>query len=212
MEPFVRLDAALLPLPRANIDTDQITPARYLQKPRSDDFGAYLFRDLRYAKDGSEIAAFPLSRPPYRDARIVVALDNFGCGSSREHAVWALADHGFRAVIAPSFGDIFFGNALKNGLLPIVLPRDAVQRILEAATATPGAHAVVDLARQTVVAPDGATHPFEIDARSKHCLLQGIDEIDYTLTLLPAIEAFEQQNRVRLDEGQARDEPDPIRA
>jgi 3-isopropylmalate/(R)-2-methylmalate dehydratase small subunit len=212
MEPFARLDAALLPLPRANIDTDQITPARYLQKPRSDDFGAYLFRDLRYAKDGGEIAAFPLNQPPYRDARIVVALDNFGCGSSREHAVWALADHGFRALIAPSFGDIFFGNALKNGLLPIVLPRDAVQRILDAATGAPGAHAVVDLALQTVVAPDGSMHPFEIDARSKHCLLQGIDEIDYTLTLLPAIEAYERQNGVRLGEGQARDEPDPIRA
>ena len=212
MEPFLRLDAALLPLPRANIDTDQITPARYLQKPRSDDFGAYLFRDLRYAKDGSEIASFPLNQAPYRDARIAVALDNFGCGSSREHAVWALVDHRFRAVIAPSFGDIFAGNALKNGLLPIVLPRAVVQRILDAALATPGAHAVVDLATQTVTAPDGATHRFDIDARSKHCLLQGIDEIDYTLTLLPVIEAFERRNGVRLAEGQARDEPDPPRA
>ena len=193
MEPFVRLDAVLLPLPRANIDTDQITPARYLQKPRSDDFGAYLFRDLRLSKGGGEIASFPLNQPPYRDARIVVALDNFGCGSSREHAVWALVDRGFRAVIAPSFGDIFAGNALKNGLLPIMLPDDVVRSILDAATAAPGAHAIVDLASQTVVAPDLSTHRFDIDARSKHCLLHGIDEIAYTLTLLPAIEAFERQ-------------------
>jgi 3-isopropylmalate/(R)-2-methylmalate dehydratase small subunit len=195
MEKFVTLDAVMLPVDRANVDTDQITPARYLQKPRSDDFGLYLFRDLRYGKDGAEIAAFPLNQPPYREARIVVARENFGCGSSREHAVWALADYGIRAVIAPSFGDIFHSNALKNGLLPIVLPAAVVQTLLAAAQATPGARLVVDLEAQTVTAPDGSTHRFDIDPRSRHCLLQGIDEIDYTLTQLDAIRAFEQRQR-----------------
>ena len=197
MQPFTKLDAVLLPIARPNVDTDQITPARYLQKPRSDDFGEYLFRDLRYAKDGSEIAQFPLNQPAYRDARIVASLDNFGCGSSREPAVWALCDYGMRAVIAPSFGDIFHANSLKNGLLPIVLARDAVQRILDAALAAPGATASVDLAAQTVRAPDGGIHRFDIDARSKHCLLEGIDEIDYTLTRIGEIEAFEQRRNMR---------------
>ena len=195
MQPFTRVDAAMLPIARPNVDTDQITPARYLQKPRSDNFGEYLFRDLRLAKDGSEIPSFPLNQPPYRDARIVVSLDNFGCGSSREHAVWALADYGMRAVIAPSFGDIFHSNSLKNGLLPIVLPEAAVQSLLDAALGAPGSRAAVDLEAQTVTAPDGSSHRFEIDPRSKHCLLQGIDEIDYTLSQLPLIEAYERKVR-----------------
>jgi 3-isopropylmalate/(R)-2-methylmalate dehydratase small subunit len=197
MKPFTKLDAVLLPIPRPNVDTDQITPARYLQKPRSDNFGEYLFRDLRYAKDGTEIAEFPLNKAAYRDARIVVSLDNFGCGSSREHAVWALCDYGMRAVIAPSFGDIFHANSLKNGLLPIVLPRATVQMMLDAALASPGKMSGVDLAAQTVRAPDGSLHPFDIDARSKHCLLEGIDEIDYTLTRIAEIEAFEQRRNMR---------------
>jgi 3-isopropylmalate/(R)-2-methylmalate dehydratase small subunit len=194
MEAFQRLDAVALPVARANVDTDQIVPARYLQKPRTDDFGAYLFRDLRYAKDGTEIADFILNQPPYRPARIVVAQRNFGCGSSREHAVWALHDYGVRAVIAPSFGDIFYSNALKNGLLPIVLPDAVVAGILQALQARPGAHIVVDLAAQNVTTPDGATHGFQVDAFSKQCLLQGMDEIDYTLTLTDRIAAFERQH------------------
>ncbi|ANN79669.1 3-isopropylmalate dehydratase small subunit [Bordetella flabilis] len=194
MEAFQRLDAVALPVARANVDTDQIVPARYLQKPRTDDFGAYLFRDLRYAKDGTENADFILNQPPYRPARIVVAQRNFGCGSSREHAVWALYDYGVRAVIAPSFGDIFFSNALKNGLLPIVLPDAVVAGILQALQARPGARIVVDLAGQSVTAPDGATHGFEVDAFSKQCLLQGMDELDYTLTLTDRIAAFERQH------------------
>jgi 3-isopropylmalate/(R)-2-methylmalate dehydratase small subunit len=193
MEPFTRLDAAMLPIARTNVDTDQITPARYLQKPRADNFGHYLFRDLRFGKDGAQIPEFPLNRTPYRDARIVVGMDNFGCGSSREHAVWALADYGFRALIAPSFGDIFHANALKNGLLTIVLPHAAVQALLDAALAQPGVHARVDLEAQTVTAPDDAVHHFDIDPRSRHCLLQGIDEIDYTLSQIGLIEAFERK-------------------
>ena len=198
MRPFTRLDAVMLPIARPNVDTDQITPARYLQKPRSDNFGDYLFRDLRFAKDGTEVSTFPLNQPPYREARIVISLENFGCGSSREHAVWALADYGMRAVIAPSFGDIFHSNSLKNGLLPIVLPQAAVQSLLDAALAQPGAHAIVDLEAQSVTAPDGSTHRFDIDPRSKHCLLQGIDEIDYTLSQLPLIEAYENRGQARI--------------
>ncbi|HTK00757.1 MAG TPA: 3-isopropylmalate dehydratase small subunit [Bordetella sp.] len=194
MEAFQRLDAVALPVPRSNVDTDQVVPARYLQKPRTDDFGAYLFRDLRFAKDGSENPDFILNQPPYRPARIVVAQRNFGCGSSREHAVWALYDYGVRAVIAPSFGDIFFSNSLKNGLLPIVLPEPTVAALLQALQAEPGVHIVVDLAAQTVTAPDGATHTFQVDAFSKQCLLEGMDELDYTLTLADRIAAFERQH------------------
>jgi 3-isopropylmalate/(R)-2-methylmalate dehydratase small subunit len=200
MEPFVRLDAIALPLARPNVDTDQIIPARYLQKPRTDNFGDYLFRDLRYRADGSENPAFPLNDEAWRDARIIVGERNFGCGSSREHAVWALYDHGFRAAIAPSFGDIFATNALKNGLLPIVLPAPVVDGILHDLGRRPGSRIVVDLPVQTVTAPDGTRHAFEVDAFSKHCLLEGLDEISYTLTLLPEIERFEAQ-RSRAEAG-----------
>ena len=194
MEAFQRLDAVALPVPRANVDTDQIVPARYLQKPRSDDFGAYLFRDLRFAKDGSENPQFILNQPPYRPARIVVAQRNFGCGSSREHAVWALYDYGVRAVIAPSFGDIFFSNSLKNGLLPIVLPEDTVASLLQAVQATPGSRIGVDLVSQTVTAPDGSQHAFQVDPFSRKCLLDGMDELDYTHTLGERIAEFERRH------------------
>ena len=191
MEPFNQLDAVALPMPRPNVDTDQIVPARYLQKPRSDDFGAYLFRDLRFRADGTQIAGFVLNRPPYRDAKIVVAERNFGCGSSREQAVWSLHDYGFRAAIAPSFGDIFATNATKNGLLPVVLPEPVVMGLLEALERQPGARIAIDLPSQVVVAPDGARHRFDVDPFVKHCLIQGLDEIAYTLTLLDRITAFE---------------------
>ena len=185
MEPFVRLDAVAMPLLRPNVDTDQIVPARYLQKPRSDNFGDYLFRDVR------NDPAFVLNGEPYRGARIVVAERNFGCGSSREHAVWALHDYGFRAAIAPSFGDIFAGNALKNGFLPIVLPQATVASLLADLTQQPGARLSIDLPRQVVRDMEGREHAFEIDAFAKHCLVEGLDEISFTLTHLPAIEAYE---------------------
>ncbi len=191
MEPFRHLDAAALPVARANVDTDQIVPARYLQCPRTDNFGAYLFRDARMNADGHERADFSFNRPEYRAARIVVAGRNFGCGSSREHAVWALFDYGFRAVIAPSFGDIFASNAQKNGLLTIPLPDAVVANLLEQIVATPGARIAIDLPTQSVTAPDGVTHSFTIDAYAKHCLLEGLDEIAATLTRLDAIKAFE---------------------
>ncbi|MFZ2650969.1 MAG: 3-isopropylmalate dehydratase small subunit [Burkholderiaceae bacterium] len=191
MEPLQHLEAVALPVPRPNVDTDQIVPARYLQKPRSDNFGHYLFRDLRFAPDGSEKPDFLLNQAAYRDARIVVAERNFGCGSSREHAVWALFDQGFRVAIAPSFGDIFASNALKNGFLPIVLPGAVVASLLGQLADRPGARIKVDLPAQLVVAPDGATHSFHVDPFAKQCLLDGQDEIGYTLSLLPEIDAFE---------------------
>ena len=193
LKPFERLDAIAVPITQPNLDTDQILPARYLQKPRANNFGEYLFRDLRFGKHGSEQAGFVLNQTPYRDGRIILAARNFGCGSSREHAVWALHDYGFRAVIAPSFGDIFYANALKNGLLPIPLPEPSVLAMLDTVQATPGSRMVVDLEAQTVLAPDGASHTFDINAFSKHCLLKGLDELGYTLGLLDQIADFERR-------------------
>ena len=193
LKPYERLDAVAVPIAQPNLDTDQILPARFLQKPRANDFGAYLFRDLRFRKDGSEDPGFVLNQPAYRSGRIIVAERNFACGSSREHAVWALHDYGFRAVIAPSFGDIFFSSALKNGLLPIVLPEAAVAGMLNAVQVAPGAHVVVDLAAQTVTGPDGTAHGFDVDPFSKHCLLNGLDELDYTLSLADRIADFERR-------------------
>ncbi|MBJ2155573.1 3-isopropylmalate dehydratase small subunit [Variovorax sp. IB41] len=192
MEAFTRLEALAAPLPRANIDTDQIVPALYLQKPRSDNFGDYLFHDVRHDVHGRRRDEFVLNAPVYADARILVAGPNFGCGSSREHAVWALYDGGFRAVIAPSFGDIFFSNALKNGLLPVRLPEAVVQRMLDDLLAAPGTRMTVDLRTQTVTGPHERVEPFRIDPFPRQCLLEGLDEIDYTLAQHAAIDAFEQ--------------------
>lgn len=192
MEAFSRLDAVAVPLDRANVDTDQIVPALYLQKPRADNFGNYLFRDVRHDATGSRRPDFVLNGAAYAQARILVAGPNFGCGSSREHAVWALYDGGFRAVIAPSFGDIFQGNALKNGLLPVHLPERTVRGLLAELQAAPGAHMQVDLLTQTVTGPGGRSEQFSVDPFAKQCLLEGLDEIDYTLTQRGAIDTFEQ--------------------
>jgi 3-isopropylmalate/(R)-2-methylmalate dehydratase small subunit len=192
MQPITRLEARAVPIDRPNVDTDQITPARYLQKPRSAPFGDYLFRDLRFEADGSEKPGFVLNQPAWRGAEIVVAEDNFGCGSSREHAVWALVDYGVRAVIAPSFGDIFAANAAKNGLLTVVLPGPAVKGMIEALKAEPGLQAAVDLQAQTVSLAGGPAHRFAIDPYRKHLLLNGLDELGFTLGQLDRIEAFEK--------------------
>ncbi|OUM00862.1 3-isopropylmalate dehydratase small subunit [Variovorax sp. JS1663] len=193
MEAFTLLDAVAAPLPRINVDTDQIVPALYLQKPRSADFGAFLFRDVRHDAQGLRRPDFPINDAAYADARILVAGRNFGCGSSREHAVWALADGGFRAVIAPSFGDIFFSNALKNGLLPVRLAEPLVDRLLDTLQRFPGTRLCIDLAAQTVTVPDASTARFEIDAFARHCLLEGLDELDYTLRQSARIEAYERE-------------------
>jgi 3-isopropylmalate/(R)-2-methylmalate dehydratase small subunit len=197
MEPYTRLDAVAAPMPVPNVDTDQIIPARFLRKPRKDGYGQYLFRDLRFDDGGEERPGFVLNETPYRAARILVADNNFGCGSSREHAVYALWDYGFRAVIAPSFGDIFYNNSFKNGLLPIMLPADATAALRGQIRQHPGARIVVDLERQHMIGPNGETHRFEIDAYRKHCLLKGIDELDFTLAHRAEIEAFEHSQGER---------------
>jgi 3-isopropylmalate/(R)-2-methylmalate dehydratase small subunit len=193
MQAFKNLDAVAVPMARPNVDTDQIVPARYLRKPRKLGFGDYLFRDLRLDKDGRE-RDFILNKPAYRDAKILVAERNFGCGSSRESAVYALWDYGFRAVIAPSFGDIFFGNSFMNGLLLVVLPAADVAALLAALEAKPGAHMQVDLVAQTVTGADGKAYRFDIDAYRKRCLLEGLDELAFTLSQRDAIAAFEQKH------------------
>jgi 3-isopropylmalate/(R)-2-methylmalate dehydratase small subunit len=176
MEAFKKLESIALPIARANVDTDQIVPARYLKKPRTDNFGEYLFRDLRHV----------LGEKNYAGARIVVAGRNFACGSSREHAVWALYDYGFRAAIAPSFGDIFASSAVKNGFLPIVLPESTVLELLKEANAK--SKISIDLERQWV----NERHAFDIAPFAKKCLLEGLDEIDFTLSQAERIAAFEK--------------------
>ena len=194
MEPFVRLDAVAVPLPRANIDTDQIIPARFLSRPREVDHGPFLFHDARRLPGSDEERpGFPLNRSEWRTARIVVAGRNFACGSSRESAVWALHDYGIRVAIAPSFGDIFFNNGLKNGLLPVALPVGVVNDLIAQLEARPGATVAIDLPAQTVTAPDGGVHAFEIDPFAKHCLLEGVDELAFTLGFEEDIAAFERR-------------------
>ncbi len=198
MEKFQKLDAVAVPIPAPNVDTDQIVPARFLRKPRNAGYGGFLFHDLRFDDTGAQKPGFVLNRPAYRGARILVAERNFGCGSSREHAVYALWDYGFRAVIAPSFGDIFFNNCFKNGLLPIVLPAEEVTALQAELAQQPGAHVRVDLERQEVIAPSGKVHRFEVDAFRKQCLLQGLDEIAFTLGHDADIAAFERRQSQEL--------------
>ncbi len=193
MRRFSGITAVAAPFAPANIDTDQIIPARYLQKPRDGTLGRYLFHDLRFAPDGAPDPAFVLNRPAYRDARVLVAAENFGCGSSRENAVWALQDYGFQAAIAPSFGDIFRNNSLKNGLLPVVLPGEVVGWLLARLEEEPGATIAIDLAQERVTLPDGTAHRFEIDPFARHCLLNGIDELAFTLAQIAEVEAFERR-------------------
>jgi 3-isopropylmalate/(R)-2-methylmalate dehydratase small subunit len=192
MEPFRIVEAVAAPMEAPNIDTDQVIPARYIQKPRANDFAKWLFEDVRRDAEGCQRSDFVLNDPAYANARIIVAGRNFGCGSSREHAVWALVDGGIRAVIAPTFGDIFFGNALRNGLLPVVLPESAVQALQAALRAAPGAQVRVDLVEQLVQGPGLAPQAFAIDSFARHCLLEGLDEIDYTLGLKHVIDTYEQ--------------------
>ena len=191
MDPFTHMDAVGVPMPTPNIDTDQVIPARYLSRPRSEGLAECLFHDLKRRPDGSENPGFVMNRPEYRDARILVAERNFGCGSSRENAVHALFDAGFRVVIAPSFGDIFRSNCTKNGIVPVILPAAAVTEILEGLAARPGARMAVDLQRQLVTGPGNASWTFEIDPFVKECLLAGQDDIDLSLRHVDQIAAFE---------------------
>lgn len=190
MTPFTTLTAVAVPLDLVNVDTDRIVPARFLRQPRSAGYENFLFHDLREQDEN-----FVLDRPEYRDAGILVAAENFGCGSSREAAVWALAGRGLRAWIAPSFGDIFFENSFKNGALPIVLPLARVAALREQLQRQPGAKVTIDLANQAVTFPDGSVERFEVDPFRKECLLAGIDEIDLTLRHSDQIEAYEARQR-----------------
>ncbi len=197
MRPFTSLSAVAAPIELPNIDTDRVIPARFLKKPRgAPGYAGFLFHDIRFNADGSEKADFILNQAPYRGAQILVAAENFGCGSSREMAVWALEAYGVRAVIAPSLGDIFHENCFKNGLLPVILAGDVAAGLRRQLHARPGAAIAVDLESQTVTAPDGARHRFDIDPFRKELLLTGRDEIDLTLERLAAIEAFEARGQV----------------
>lgn len=195
MTPFTTLDAVALPITRPNFDTDQIIPARFLSRDRDREGGLAdcLFHDLRFTPEGEERSDFVLNRPEWRSARTVVGEHNFACGSSRENAVWALYDYGFRCAIAPSFGDIFRNNCLQNGVLPVVLPAETVASLLAQLQEAPGAHVQIDLPAQTVTLPDGTRHDFDIDPYAKHRLLNGLDEIAFTLSHQAEIAAFESR-------------------
>ncbi|MBX5453153.1 MAG: 3-isopropylmalate dehydratase small subunit [Acidobacteriia bacterium] len=195
MEKFTTLTGIAAPLPAANIDTDKIIPARFLKTIKRTGLGVHLFDALRYLPDGRENPDFVLNKEPYRQARILIAYENFGCGSSREHAPWALLDFGIRAVIAPSFGDIFYNNCLKNGLLPVRLPKPRCEQLITDAQLGANARLTVDLERQVVISANGEAIPFEIDPFHKHMLLNGLDDIGLTLQHADKIARYEQMKQ-----------------
>ena len=195
MDPFTRVTAVAAPIDLPNVDTDRVVPARFLRKPQgSPGYERYLFHDVRFAADGSEHPEFVLNQAAYRGAKILVTAENFGCGSSREAAVWALAANGFRTVIAPSLGDIFHQNCFKNGLLPLLLPAETTTAMRRQLHERPGATVTVDLPAETVTGPDGTTHRFTIDPFRKKCLLEGLDELGLTRTYEKDIAAFEARH------------------
>ncbi len=195
MQPFTKLTAVAAPLDLANVDTDKIIPARFLRKPRGPGYADLAFHDIRYNAEGSENPGFVLNQAPYRKAQILVAGANFGCGSSREAAVYVMYDFGIRAVIAPSFGDIHYGNELQNGMLPVILPDATCQLLRRQLHAEPGATVSIDLEGQTVTGPDGAVHRFEIDANPRERLLKGLDDIGLVMQHIEEIKRFEQRYR-----------------
>jgi 3-isopropylmalate/(R)-2-methylmalate dehydratase small subunit len=191
VDKFTQLTGVAAPLPMINVDTDKVIPKNYLKTTARTGLGRYLFAELRYDDDGREKPAFVLNRPAYRQAKILVAFDNFGCGSSREHAAWALKDFGITCVIAPSFADIFSDNCVKNGMLPLVLPKATCEQLIDDAAKGANATLTIDLERQCVVRPDGEVVHFEIDPFRKRCLLDGLDEIGVTLRQRAAIDGYE---------------------
>ncbi len=195
MQAFTKLTGVAAPLPKANVDTDQIIPARFLKSISRLGFGKNLFANFRYREDGSENPDFVLNQEPYRKAEVLIAFENFGCGSSREHAPWALLDFGIRCVIAPDFADIFHNNCFKNGVLPVRLPREVCEKLIEDAKMGPNARVTVDLEREVVVRPNGEEIPFKIDPLRRHLLLNGLDDIGQTLQHAPAIDSFEARQK-----------------
>ncbi|OGO41693.1 MAG: 3-isopropylmalate dehydratase small subunit [Chloroflexi bacterium RBG_16_57_9] len=193
-EPFTPFSSKVIPLPAENVDTDQIIPARFLKVTDKAGLGDNLFSDWRYNADGTPKPNFILNKPEMRGRQILLVGDNFGCGSSREHAPWALTGYGFRAVISTSFADIFRNNALKNALLPIIVDRETHWQLFSLAEEDPGFEVTVDLAGQKLTLPDGRAVSFPIDPFAKTCLLQGVDELGYLLNLEPAIARYERQH------------------
>ena len=196
MEPFTRLTGVVAPLNRVNVDTDQIIPKQFLKTIKRTGLREGLFFDWRREKDGSPDPSFFLNQPRYRGASILLTRDNFGCGSSREHAPWALLDQGFRCVIAASFADIFYNNCLQNGILPVVLDAQLIQSMMKDVIATPGYELTVDLAEETVRTPNGSAYEFSIDPFRKDCLYRGLDSIGLTLQHEPAIAAYEERRKI----------------
>ncbi len=191
MEKFTKLDGVAAPMPMINCDTDRIIPARFLKTIKKTGLGVNLFNDVRFNEDGSEKPDFVLNKGPYREAKFLVAGENFGCGSSREHAPWALMDFGIKCVIAPSFADIFYTNSFKNGVLLITLPQEQIDRLMDDAEKGANARMAVDLESQEITRPDGETIPFDIDPHRKHCLLNGLDDIGLTMQKDEKISTYE---------------------
>ncbi|WP_374447625.1 3-isopropylmalate dehydratase small subunit [Stella sp.] len=195
MQKFTQLTGVAAPLPMINIDTDKIIPKQFLKTIERKGLGKGLFDELRRRPDGSEIAEFVLNQPQYRNAEILIAGDNFGCGSSREHAPWALLDFGIRCIIAPSFADIFYNNSFKNGILPIALPQAVVDQLMEDARKGANAKIAIDLEAQTITRPDGEVIHFDLDPFRKHCLLNGLDDIGLTMEKGERIDSYESRQR-----------------
>jgi len=191
MEKFTNITGVAAPMPLVNIDTDMIIPKQYLKTIKRSGLGVNLFDEMRYAEDGSEIADFVLNRPAYRNSEILIAGENFGCGSSREHAPWALRDFGIRCVVSTSFADIFYNNCFKNGMLPIVLPEEQVKALMTEAEKGANARISIDLEAQKVTTSEGDVFTFEVDAFKKHCLLNGLDDINLTMEKANSIVEFE---------------------
>jgi 3-isopropylmalate/(R)-2-methylmalate dehydratase small subunit len=196
MQAFTQLTGVAAPLPLANVDTDKIIPARFLKTIRRTGLGAHLFDTLRYDETGAERPDFVLNQPAYRHAEILIAHENFGCGSSREHAPWALLDFGIRCVIAPDFADIFHSNCFKNGILPVRLPREVCDQLIDDAKLGGNARVTIDLERRVVVRPNGEEIPFEIDEFRRNLLLNGLDDIGQTLQHAPAIDRYEAREKI----------------
>jgi 3-isopropylmalate/(R)-2-methylmalate dehydratase small subunit len=197
MQPFTVLTGVAAPLKIVNVDTDMIIPKQYLKTIKRTGLGTGLFAEMRYRDDGSENPDFVLNRPAYRKAQIVVAGDNFGCGSSREHAPWALLDFGIRCVISTSFADIFYNNCFKNGILPIKVSPEDLEKLFDDAERGANATLTIDLEAQEIRGPDGGVVKFDIDPFRKHCLLNGLDDIGLTMEKAPAIEAYERKLAAR---------------
>ena len=191
MQKCNKLTGIAAPLNMINVDTDMIIPKQFLKTIKREGLGKNLFDEMRYTQDGAEIADFVLNQPAYRQAEILVAGDNFGCGSSREHAPWALLDFGIRCVIAPSFADIFYNNCFKNGILPIVLPQEEVDKLLDDAARGANATVTIDLESQQITGPDGGVIGFDVDPFRKQCLMEGLDDIGLTLQKAEAIDTYE---------------------